>query len=253
MPIWNSFASVGVWDSRHVCAIPWPSGRWRARRSIDTGHACRLHSRERVRGHVQPRRRGGGDVGRGERCRRRHRSGAGPPASRDAHGRGRHSSAQRTCTRRAGRPTRRAGGRVGPTAARRSASNRAPAVAQARSPAGHCGRVEPWKSLRAVAPRSLGLWGEAGGQAPTEPYDPCGWTVLLSLVTPFAFSVIATLPTLKRPQIPVSKPSGADHAPNYSAAPSYCAVGCPAVRFIVHDPHQVLGWCRSDPIQSLFD
>jgi len=32
--------------------------------------------------------------------------------------------------------------------------------------------------------------------------DPCGGTVLLSHVTSFAFSVIATLPTLTRPQIP---------------------------------------------------
>jgi len=56
---------------------------------------------------------------------RRHDSGSGPPASRDAHQRGRHSAAQRTCARRAGRPTRRTGGRVGPTAARRGASNRA--------------------------------------------------------------------------------------------------------------------------------
>jgi len=32
--------------------------------------------------------------------------------------------------------------------------------------------------------------------------DPCGRTVLLSHVTLFAFSVIATLPTLTRPQIP---------------------------------------------------
>jgi len=76
------------------------------------------------------------------------------------------------------------------------------AGAQARSPAGHRGRVEPWKSLRAVAPRNSGRWGGAGGLAPSEPYDPWGRTVLLSLVTPFAFSVIATLPTLTRPQIP---------------------------------------------------
>ena len=38
--------------------------------------------------------------------------------------------------------------------------------------------------------------------------DPCGTTVLLSHVTPFACSVIATLPTLTRPQIPASKPGG---------------------------------------------
>jgi len=112
-------------NSRHVRAIPWPSGRWRARRRIDTWHAGRLHSRERARGHVQPRCRDGGNVGREKGCRRRHRSGGGPPASRDAHGRGRHSAAQRTCAGRAGRPTRRTGGRVGPTAARRGASNRA--------------------------------------------------------------------------------------------------------------------------------
>jgi len=76
------------------------------------------------------------------------------------------------------------------------------AGAQARSPAGHRGRVEPWKSLRAVAPRnSERCWG-AGGQAPSEPYDLCGRTVLLSHVISFAFSVIATLPSLTRPQIP---------------------------------------------------
>jgi len=37
-----------------------------------------------------------------------------------------------------------------------------------------------------------------------------------------------------------SKPSGADPAPNYGATPNYGAEGCPAVRFIVYDPHQVL-------------
>jgi len=107
-------------NSRHVRAIPWPSGRWRARRRIDTGHAGRLYSLERARGHVQSRCRSGGRVGRGERCRRRHRSGGGPPASRDTHGRGRHFTAQRTCAR----PTRRTGGRMGSTTARRGASNR---------------------------------------------------------------------------------------------------------------------------------
>ena len=73
---------------------------------------------------------------------------------------------------------------------------------QARSPAGHRGRVEPQKSLRAVAARNSGRLGGAGGQAPSGPCDPCGRTVLLSHVTPFAFSVIATLPTLTRPQLP---------------------------------------------------
>jgi len=79
------------------------------------------------------------------------------------------------------------------------------AGAQARSPAGgrgHRGRFEPRKSLRAVAARNSGRWGGAGGQAPSGPYDPCVGAVLLSHVTPFAFSVIATLPTLTRPQIP---------------------------------------------------
>jgi len=112
-------------DSRHVRAIPWHSGRWRARRRIDTGHAGRLYGRERARGHVQPRCRGEGGVGRGKGCRLCHRSGGGPPASRGAHGRGRHSVAQRTYARRGGRPTRRTGGRVGLIAARRGACDRA--------------------------------------------------------------------------------------------------------------------------------
>jgi len=112
-------------NSRHVRAIPWPSGRWRARRRIDTGHAGRLHSRERALGHVQPSCRGWENVGRGKGGRRRHCSGGGPPASRDTARRGRHSAAQRTCARRAGRPTRRTGGRVGLIAARRGVSNRA--------------------------------------------------------------------------------------------------------------------------------
>jgi len=108
-----------------VRAIPWPSGRWRARRRIDTGHAGPPHGRERARGHVQPRCRGGGRAERGKGCRRRHDSGGGPPASRDANQRGRHSAAQCTYARRAGRPTRRTNGRVGLTAARRGDSNRA--------------------------------------------------------------------------------------------------------------------------------
>jgi len=106
-------------NSRHVRAIPWPSGLWRARQRIDTGHAGRLHSRERARGHVQPCCRGGGSVGQRKGCRRRHRSGGGPPGSRDA------SAAERTCAQRAGWPTWHTGGRVEPTAARRGASNRA--------------------------------------------------------------------------------------------------------------------------------
>ena len=75
---------------------PGLQGGWRAWRRIDTGHAGRLHSRERAQGHGQPCCRGGGNVGRGKGCRRRHRSGGGSPASRDADGRGLHSAAQRT-------------------------------------------------------------------------------------------------------------------------------------------------------------
>jgi len=112
------------WNSRHVRAIPWPSGRWRARRRIDNGHAGRLHGREHVRRRVQPRCGGGGGVGRGNGCRRRHRSGGGPPACRNAHGRGRQPAAQRTYARRVGRPARRTSGRMRSTAAQRGASNR---------------------------------------------------------------------------------------------------------------------------------
>jgi len=122
-----------------------------------------------ARGNLQPRCRGGGGVGRGKGCRLRHRSGGGPPASRGAHGRGRHSAAQRTCARRAGRPTRRTGGWVGLIAARRGACNRATSGvsnrrcaaatedgAQARSPAGHRERVKPRKLLLAVTARHSG-------------------------------------------------------------------------------------------------
>jgi len=117
-------------DSRHVRAIPWPSGQWRARPRIETGHADRLYSRERAREHVQPRFRSGGGVGRANWCRLRHRSGGGPPASQDPHGRGHLSAAQRTCALRAGRATRRTGGRVGLIAVRRGASNCAGAWGQ---------------------------------------------------------------------------------------------------------------------------
>jgi len=95
----NERLCMGTPNSRHVRAIPLPSGRWRAWRRIDTGHAGRLHSRERARGHVQPRCRGGENVGRGKGCRRRHRSGGRSAASRDADGRGLHSAAQRTSNR----------------------------------------------------------------------------------------------------------------------------------------------------------
>jgi len=185
-----------------VRAIPWPSGRWRARRRIDTGHAGRLYGRERARGHVQQRCRGRCGVGRGKGCRLRHRSDGGPPASRGAHGRGRHSAAQRTCARRAGRPTRRTGGRVGLIEARRGACNRDARWRQQpptrrrnrRRRAGTITRGSSWaRQAPKVAARGyraqLGAVEGAWGQAPSGPSDPCGRTVLLSHVTPFAFTV----------------------------------------------------------------
>jgi len=79
-----------------------------------------------------------------------------------------------------------------PTAPLGGVSNRRRAAAtedgaQARSPAGHRGRVEPRKSLRAVAARNSGRWRGVEGQTPSGPCDPCGRTVLLSHVTLFAF------------------------------------------------------------------
>jgi len=154
-------------------------------------------------------------------CRLRHRSGGGPPASRGAHGRGRHSAAQRTCARRAGRPTRRTGGRVGLIAARRGACNRAARWRQKpptrrrnrRRRAGAITRGSSWaRQAPEVAARGhraqLGAVEGARGQALSGPSDPCGRTVLLSHVTPFVFSVIATLPTLTRPQIPEDTNAG---------------------------------------------
>ena len=66
-------------------------------------------------------------------------------------------------------------------------SRRNKSHAQARLPAGHRGRVEPRKSLRAVAACNSGRWGGAEGQTPSGPCDPRGRTVLLSHVTVFAF------------------------------------------------------------------
>jgi len=194
-----------------VRAIPWPLGRWRARWRIDTGHAGRLHGRERARGHIQPRGRSGGGVGRGKGCRRRHRGGGDPPAWRNAHGRGRHPAAEPTCAP----PRQRTGGWVRSTVARRGASNSAaswhqqpPTRRRNRSRrAGTITRGSSWaRRTPEVAARGrraqLGAVGGARGQAPSGPSDPCGRTVLLSHATPFAFSVIATLATLTRPQIP---------------------------------------------------
>jgi len=106
---------------RHARAIPSPSGRWRARRRIDIGQAGRVHGREDARGHGQQRCSGGGGVGREMGCRCRHCIGGGPPPWFNAHRRGRHPAAQRTCAR----PRRRTGGRLRSTAVRRGASNRA--------------------------------------------------------------------------------------------------------------------------------
>jgi len=84
---------------RLVRAIPWPSGRWRAARRMDAGHAGRIPSRECARRHVQPRCRVGGRVGPGKGYRLRHRKAAArrrratptkgavtPPRSAPAHG-----------------------------------------------------------------------------------------------------------------------------------------------------------------------
>ena len=164
-------------NSRHVRAIPWPSGQWRARRRIDTGHAGRLHTRERAWGHVQPSCRRWESVGRGKGGRRRHCGGGGPRASRDTHRRGRHCAAQRTCARRAGRPTRRTGGRVGLIAARRGVSNGAARWRQ-KPPTRRRNRRRRAGTIN---------WGGAEWQAPSGLCDPCGRTVLLSHVTLFAF------------------------------------------------------------------
>jgi len=72
-------------------------------------------------------------------------------------------------------------------------------------------------------------------------YDP-----EVRLSSKIASGTAQSLPACK------SKPSGADPAPNYDAAPNYGAERCPAVRILVHDPHQVLGWCRSDTVLRWF-
>jgi len=98
-----------------------------------------------------------------------------PPRSAPAHG------------GRGGRHGARGGGRDRPprdgaplTAPLDGVSNRRRAAAtsagaQARSSAGHRGRVKPRNSLRVVAVRSS---GRLGGKAPSGPCDPCGRTVL---------------------------------------------------------------------------
>jgi len=53
-------------------------------------------------------------------------------------------------------------------------------------------------SLRTIAAPNSGRSGGAGGQALSRPCDFSGRTVLLSHVTPFAFSVIPTVASLTR-------------------------------------------------------
>jgi len=104
---------------------------------------------------------------------------------------------------------------VGLIAARRGAGNRAARWRQQpptrrrnrRRRTGMITRGSSWAhQAPEVAARGhraqLGAVEGARGQAPSGSSDPCGRTVLLSHVTPFVFSVIATLLTLKRPQIP---------------------------------------------------
>jgi len=167
-----------------VRAIPWPSGQWRARRRTDTGHAGRLHSRKRARGRVQPRFRSEGGMRREEdstaataaRRRRRRATPTGgtvtPPRSAPAQGGrgGRHGA-------RAGGPDRppRDGASLtapldGFRSRRRAAARKA--GGQARLPTGHRGRVEPRKSLRAVAARNSGRWGGHGGRRRLGPVTP---------------------------------------------------------------------------------
>jgi len=186
--------------------MPWSSRRWRARRRINTEHSGHLHGRVHAQGHVKPRCRSGGNVGRGKGFRRRHRSGGGPPAWRNARGAITPPRCAPAHGGRGGRHHARAGGSdrtprdVAPLTARlegvrnRRRAAATEASAQERSPAGHCVRVEPRKSLRAVAARNSGWWGSAGGQTTSGPCDTCGRTDLLSDATLFAFSIMTTLP-----------------------------------------------------------
>jgi len=113
------------------------------------------------------------------------------------------------------RPTRRTGGRVELIAARRGACSCTARWRQQpptrrrnrRRRAGTITRGSSWaRQALEVAARGhraqLGAVDGARGQAPSGFSDSCGRTVLLSHVTPFVFSVIATLPTLTRPQTP---------------------------------------------------
>ena len=145
------------------------------------------------------------------------RTATGPPAWCTAHARDHHPPAQRTCAQWVGRPTRRTGGRVRPTAAQRCTCSRAarwhqkpPTSRRNRSRragtttrGSSCARRTPEVAARGFW-AELGAVGGAGGQGPCRLCDASRRTVVLSHGTLFAFSVIATLPTLTRPQIPVT-------------------------------------------------
>jgi len=95
-----------------------------------------------------------------------------PPRSAPAHGGrgGRHGARKGGCDR----PPRDG---VPPTAPLDGVSNRecyaaTEAGAEARSPAGHCGRIKSWKSLRAGAARNSGRWVRYGGRRRPGPVTP---------------------------------------------------------------------------------
>jgi len=183
---WKKFKLLAE-DSRHLRAIPWPSGRWRARRRIDTGRpagsmAASTHggtcSHVAVAGGAWGGERGAAAAAAAAVARRRGATPTGgavtPPRSAPARGRD---------GARAGGWDRPPRDGVPLTVPRDGVRNRRLAAAtaagaQARSPAGHRGLVEPRKSLHVVAARNSGRWGGAGGQAPSGPCDPCGRTVL---------------------------------------------------------------------------
>jgi len=150
-------------NSRHLRALPWPTGRWRARRRIDTGKpagsmAASTHGG--TRSHVAV----AGGVWGGERgaaasavaavARRRGATptvgAVTPPRSAPARGRNgaRAGGWDRPPPDGAPLPVPRDGVRN----RRRAAATEA--GAQARSPAGHRGRVKPRKSLHVVAARN---------------------------------------------------------------------------------------------------
>jgi len=87
----------------------------------------------------------------------------------------------------------------------------------------------PRKSLHAVTARSLGRWGVTGGQAPSSQRAPCGRTIVLSHASLFAFSVMATLSTLTRPQI--SEDTNADCNLENGEQVPYSSYMCASLHF----------------------